>query len=1118
MQKDKAPDSNFDADPTWYKDAVIYQLHVKSFYDGTGDGIGDFKGLSQKLDYLQDLGITAIWLLPFYPSPLRDDGYDIADYRSIHPDYGSMRDFREFLRKAHERGIRVITELVINHTSDQHPWFQAARRSPAGSRSREWYVWSDTPDRYTDTRIIFRDFETSNWTWDPVAKAYYWHRFYSHQPDLNFDNPHVQRAIFNTLDFWMNLGVDGFRIDAVPYLFEREGTNCENLPETHEFVKKLRAHVDLKYKNRMLLAEANQWPEDAAAYFGKNDEFHMAFHFPLMPRLYMALQMEDSFPILDILEQTPAIYESCQWAIFLRNHDELTLEMVTDEERDYMYRVYAHDPKMRINQGIRRRLAPLLGNHRRRIELMNALLFSMPGTPIVYYGDEIGMGDNIHLGDRDGVRTPMQWTFDRNAGFSWTNPQALFLPVNISPEYHFEVANVEVQQQNPHSILWWMKRIIMLRKRFKAFSRGSIEFIRPDNHHILAFIRRYTDQNLLVVVNLSRFVQFVELDLSAYQGMIPVELFGRTRFPAIGSRPYFLSMGPHDFYWFYLSGTASETEETKTVSGAELPELSVSSCNNLFTGKNKARIEEIFSAVIRRTRWFGGKARIIKQLLITDVFPLAKSDVPRSILFVQVSYTSGDFETYVLPVTCTEASAADEIFRDNPWAAIAWLKLKNKESMVLLHDGLADRGFCNMLLKMFDRRQRIQVGNGEIGAVTTSAFASLKRELPDPAPTLVIDSEQSNTSVIFGSHLILKIIRRLTPGLNPDFEIGSYLTEKKFPHTPQLAGAIEFYPAKGEPMTLATLHELVIHQSDAWRYALDQLTVFFENALAGKEQYAAFAAGSAPSIEQIPEILPAESFEVIGSFIESARLLGNRTAQMHGVLAAAEKGSRFEPEPFTKLYQRSLYQSLRAGANKTLALLRRNIDSLPAEIHSDAKAVLEREKDIQNAYKPILDRKISILRIRCHGDYHLGQVLYTGKDFQIIDFEGEPVKPISERKIKRTALRDVAGMLRSFHYAAYSALFSLKRKGIIQDADEPFLKSCAVQWYEWVRTIFLQAYLAEAKAEAGNFLPENIGDFKLLLEIFLLDKAIYEVSYELNNRPEWVTIPLRGILELLSNP
>ena len=528
---------------TWYKDAIIYEVHVRAFFDSVTDGIGDFGGLTQRLPYLEDLGVTAVWLLPFCPSPLRDDGYDIADYTDVHPSYGTLKDFQRFLREAHRRGLRVITELVLNHTSDQHVWFQRSRRAAPGTRWRNFYVWSDTPEKYRDARIIFKDFETSNWTWDPLAKAYYWHRFYSHQPDLNWDNPEVRDAMYAAMDFWFDLGVDGLRLDAVPYLFERSGTNCENLPETHEALRELRKHVDGKYSDRMLLAEANQWPEDAVAYFGNGDECHMAFHFPLMPRLFMALRMEDRYPITDILKLTPPIPENCQWAMFLRNHDELTLEMVTDEERDYMYRTYARDREMRINLGIRRRLAPLLENDRPRIEMMNALLFSLPGTPVIYYGDEIGMGDNIFLGDRNGVRTPMQWSSDRNAGFSRANPQRLYLPVNIDPEYHYETINVEAQQNNPHSLLWFTKRLIQQRKQFQAFGRGTLEFLYPGNRKVLAFIRQYGDEKLLVVANLSRFTQCVELELAGHEGWSRWKCLDGPNFPPSPTAPICFRLG-----------------------------------------------------------------------------------------------------------------------------------------------------------------------------------------------------------------------------------------------------------------------------------------------------------------------------------------------------------------------------------------------------------------------------------------------------------------------------------------------------------------------------------------------------------------------------------------------
>src|SRR5437588_4310186 len=608
-------------DPLWYKDAIIYELHVKTFYDSDGDGMGDFRGLIEKLDFLQELGITAIWLLPFYPSPLRDDGYDIADYYDVNPNYGTVEDFRAFLDAAHQRGLRVITELVINHTSDQNPWFQKSRRALPGSAEREFYVWSETPEKYKDARIIFKDFETSNWAWDPVAKAYYWHRFYSHQPDLNFDNPAVLEVLEKVCDFWLALGVDGLRLDAIPYLYEREDTSCENLPETHEYLRKLRAHVDAQFPNRMLLAEANQWPEDAVAYFGKGDESHMNFHFPLMPRMFMALQMEDRFPIIDILDQTPAVPDGCQWAMFLRNHDELTLEMVTDEERDYMYRVYANDPTARINLGIRRRLAPLLANSRRKIELLNILLCSLPGTPVLYYGDEIGMGDNFYLGDRNGCRTPMQWSPDRNAGFSKANPQQLYLPITIDPEYHYEAVNVENQQKNLSSLLWWTRRVIAMRKNFKAFSRGSLEFLYPDNAKVLAFLRRYENETIVVVVNLSRFAQAAELDLSRFAGCALMDMFSQNYFPPIGKSPYVITLGPHSHYWFVLhSATAASvaSKERKISMLTAAPNVGAL----LDNGQCAAIEREVLPGYIRSCRWFGAKARTIRQMRIAEQIPV----------------------------------------------------------------------------------------------------------------------------------------------------------------------------------------------------------------------------------------------------------------------------------------------------------------------------------------------------------------------------------------------------------------------------------------------------------------------------------------------------------------
>ena len=538
-------------DDLWYKDAIFYELHVKAYSDGNGDGLGDFPGLMGRLDYLQSLGVDCVWLLPMYPSPFRDDGYDISDYCAIHPGYGTLDDFRAFLAAAHERGLRVITELVLNHTSDQHPWFKEARSSPA-SPKRGYYVWSDTDDRYRGVRIIFRDTEMSNWAWDPVSKAYYWHRFFSHQPDLNFDNPAVREEMWRVMRFWLEIGVDGFRVDAVPYLVEREGTSCENLPETHEVVRELRRRMDAEFPGRMLLAEANMWPEDVRPYFGDGDGFHMAFHFPLMPRMFMALRLEDRKPLVEIVERTPAIPASCQWSLFLRNHDELTLEMVTDAERDYMYGEYAKDPVARLNLGIRRRLAPLLEGDRRRIELMKALLLSLPGSPVLYYGDEIGMGDNVYLGDRNGVRTPMQWTGGWNGGFSTADPERLYQPLISNPVYGYQAVNVESQRRQENSLLNWTRRLIQVRRSTRVFGRGAIEFLNPANHRVLAYVRSVDSEKVLVVNNLSGTAQAVELDLRGLAGAIPIEMFGRSLFPRIRERPYVMTLGPYDFFWFRL--------------------------------------------------------------------------------------------------------------------------------------------------------------------------------------------------------------------------------------------------------------------------------------------------------------------------------------------------------------------------------------------------------------------------------------------------------------------------------------------------------------------------------------------------------------------------------------
>jgi maltose alpha-D-glucosyltransferase / alpha-amylase len=1107
--------SVFSDDPLWYKDAIVYELHIRAFSDSQGDGVGDFLGLTEKLDYLEDLGVTALWLLPFYPSPLKDDGYDISDYTSIQPIYGNMHDFRTFVDEAHRRGLRVIIELVINHTSDQHSWFQRARRAAPGSRWRDFYVWSDTPERYQEARIIFQDSEYSNWTWDQVARAYYWHRFYSHQPDLNYDNPAVRRAIFRIMDFWLRLGVDGLRVDAVPYLYEREGTNCENLPETHAFLKELRQHVDAKFKNRMLLAEANQWPEDAAAYLGDGDEFHMAFHFPLMPRMFMAIRMEDRFPIIDILQQTPPIEENCQWAVFLRNHDELTLEMVTDEERDYMYRMYASDPAARLNLGIRRRLAPLLNNDRKKIELMNGLLFSLPGTPVIYYGDEIGMGDNFYLGDRNGVRTPMQWSPDRNAGFSHANPQKLYLPPIIDPEYHYESINVENQQNNPDSLLWWMKRTMALRKRFKAFGRGTLEFLQPQNRKVLAFLRRYEDEVILVVANLSHAAQQTQLDLAEFQGWAPVELFGRAEFAPITEDRYSLTLGPHAFYWFSLQSEVAGPVRLRALPPEDvgvLPTLAETE-RNLFQKKNWFVLEAVLLDYIRGRRWFRGKARESWGAQILDVVPVPFVTSIAYFVLIEVEYTEGEAETYVLPLTTTSVEQKEQILSEYPHALIAHLKPAGKggDGEKLLLDALFDNGFCSYLLRTVDRRRRFEGQAGEISASPTRVLRTARGPAGTSLEPALIQAEQSNTSIVYGDALILKLFRRIEDGVNPDVEMGRFLTEKmSFPHIPPLAGTIEYRKKRGKPASLALLHAFVANEGDAWQYTMDSLNHYFQYVLVHPTvQVPPISQKNLLHLLQEP---PALAQETIGPYLISAQLLGRRTAELHVALASAPDDPDFAPEPFSVIYQNSLYHAMRGFTIQTLQLLREQLRELPEELGEDAQQVLDSEESIISRFRLIRHRKISAARIRCHGDYHLGQVLYTGKDFVIIDFEGEPARSLSERRIKKSPLVDVAGMIRSFHYAAHTALLH-QASLALKPEDLPALEHWAQFWYIWVSSSFLTSYLDGV--EQARLLPEDPEQLRALLDAYLLEKAVYEIGYELNNRPDWLKVPLQGILQLM---
>ena len=1109
----------------WYKDAVIYELHVRAFADSDGDGVGDFAGLTSKLDYLQELGVTAIWLLPFYPSPLRDDGYDIADYRGVNPQYGRMRDVRRFVREAHRRGLRVITELVLNHTSDQHPWFQKARRDKPGGKWRDFYVWSDDPTRYAEARIIFQDFETSNWTWDSVAKQYYWHRFYSHQPDLNFENPDVHKALFETVDFWFEAGVDGMRLDAVPYLYEEEGTNCENLPRTHEFLRRLRARVDEKFPGRMLLAEANQWPEDAIAYFGEGDECHMSFHFPLMPRLFMSIRMEDRFPVIDILDQTPGIPESCQWALFLRNHDELTLEMVTDEERDYMYRVYATDRQARVNLGIRRRLAPLLSNDRRKIELMHALLFALPGTPVLYYGDEIGMGDNIYLGDRDAVRTPMQWSADRNAGFSRANPQSLFLPVIIDPEYHFETVNVESQSGNLSSLLWWTKRLIALRKGYRVFGHGDIEFLSPENPKVLAFTRTLGEERVLVVANLSRFVQPVQLDLSEHGGSTPIEMFGQTRFPRISPEDeYPLTLGPHAFYWFLLE-PPEESEGVGEDSGgrAEAASLELRTTPAKWFSTDAAHrwLERRLRTELPAKRWFAGKALTIRSLRVVDAVPLpariGANEGAASLLIVRVEYVDGDDETYALPLILTTPERAERVFELTASHVLANVRERGADRRWVLCDGMADPSVGEGMLDMLSKGRKARGSKGELAATKSVAFRKRGGPVKDMRASL-LNAEQSNTSAIFDDAYIMKLYRRVEQGLNPELEIGRHLTEdSSFTHAPRLAGAVEFQPDKGgEALTVAIVQEYVPNESDAWRRTLDQTRQFLDRVVAMAEHpEPRLSSGTLLDLtRRAPE---EETAELIGqNVLTEANLLGTRTAELHAALADSAD-DHFKPEPFSRLYQRALYQSMRNGAARSVQLLRRRVGTLDEATEREARSVLAREKQIMELLRRVTTHRLNVVRIRCHGDYHLGQVLWTGRDYVIIDFEGEPARPLSERRLKRSPMADVAGMLRSYQYAAYSGVRGMIARGELSagSSDLPRIERWAKLWESHVSGAFLRGYLDSASDAAVPFVPGDEPGVRTMLEAWLVSKAMYEVNYELNNRPDWVSIPLRGILEIL---
>ncbi len=1092
-------------DPLWYKDAIIYELHVRAFKDSNADGVGDFPGLIQKLDYLRDLGVTCIWLLPFFPSPLKDDGYDISDYLGVHPMYGTVEDFRNFLAAAHDRDMQVMIEMVVNHTSDQHPWFQAARQSPRGSVERDFYVWSDTEQNYKDARIIFSDTERSNWTWDPVAEQYYWHRFFSHQPDLNYDNPKVVEEIIKIMSHWLDMGVDALRVDAIPYLVERDGTSCENLPETHAVIKNWRREIDTGYAGRMLLAEANQWPTDVRPYFGDGDECHMAFHFPLMPRIYMALRQEDRLPITDIISQTPEIPESCQWGLFLRNHDELTLEMVTNDERDYMYLAYSADPRMRLNLGIRRRLAPLVDNNRRRVELLNSLLLSFPGTPIIYYGDEIGMGDNIYLGDRNGVRTPMQWNGDRNAGFSTATPARLYSPVVMDPVWGYEAINVEAQQDDPSSLLNWMRNMIALRKLFAVFGRGRIEFLDPPNRKILAYLRQYQDEQVLCVANLSRFAQPVDLDLSKLEGLTPVEMLGYVDFPVIGQQPYRFTMAPYSFLWLELQ-RREDAAEVSSVVTEQAPLNATNGWGDIFEGAGAQRLETVnLPEFFPKQRWFAGKSRQIKATNIVDWAPVITS---RSALaMVEVRFESGTPDIYLTTLAMTFGDAAEEIQRTAPNAIIT--PIVSGREPGLLHEGVFDDETCAALFSLIANGQELNARHTRISGVRGKVFPEVQGSAETPLSVRRGSAEQSNTSILYGDRFILKLFRRLERGSNPDAEIGRYLTENtSFRQIPPFAGSIECTAADAGPSTLGMLQGLVANEGDGWKWTLEELNRYFETCapIAFPERM-----NSEPKdpveLSEAPTSRLARDH--IGIYLDSATTLGRRTAEMHLALASPTNDPAFAPEPMAAQDLETLLVDLRQHATKVFDLLKEHVSFLPDEVVEDAAEVLSKRRRILDQFNGLRLDKLRTLRTRIHGDYHLGQVLKVKTDFVILDFEGEPARPLSYRRAKQCPLKDVAGMLRSFSYAVHVSLLNYTAR---HNEDVTRLEPWALLWERSVATEFLRAY--RDSAQDAEFLPINGADFRKLLDIFLLDKALYEVLYEMNSRPAWLRIPLMGILSL----
>ncbi|MEG6510227.1 maltose alpha-D-glucosyltransferase [Methyloligella sp. 2.7D] len=1082
-------------DSHWYQNAIIYELHVKAFFDSNGDGVGDFAGLLKKLDYIAELGVTAVWLLPFYPSPLRDDGYDIAEYTAINETYGTMRDFRQFVAEAHARGIRVITELVVNHTSDQHPWFQRARNAKPSSRYRDYYVWSDTDQKYQDTRIIFLDTEVSNWTWDPVAQSYFWHRFYSHQPDLNYDNPRVLADIMKVMRYWLDIGVDGLRLDAVPYLIERDGTNNENLPQTHDILKQFRAEIDANYSDRMLLAEANQWPEDTRPYFGDGDECHMAFHFPLMPRIYMSLAREDRYPITDIINQTPNIPEHCQWAIFLRNHDELTLEMVTDSERDYLWQTYATEQRARLNLGIRRRLAPLLDNDRRKIELLNGLLLSMPGTPVIYYGDELGMGDNFYLGDRDGVRTPMQWSSDRNGGFSRADPQRLFLPPIMDPIYGYQSLNVEAQEKDPHSLLNWTKRMIAVRKSHHAFGQGSLTFLYPSNRKVLAYLREHDGDTILCVFNLSRTAQAVELDLSEKRGHIPVEMTGRSIFPAIGTLPYLLTMPAYGFYWFDLTEAAS-LAMTVEPEPEPLPELETVVLakgwalveSHLTDPKRQERfMRTLLPAYVHNQRWFQPK-----EARIREAKPLVFGELPRGrdesflLLGLDLDLSNETEPRYFLPLA--QEWGEHNLHYENPAMPYTLAKIRRGPRAGVVQEAAASPDFARTVVKAMQRGETLPANNGSLRLHNSRWLTEI--EYRDDDPVRPVTAEQTNTGIVVGQTTMLKLYRQLRQGIQPEIELGRYLSFADFANVPSLLGSMEHVDTEGNVTALAAAFAHIPNQGDGWSVIVDALERELEDARFAEEMREDSKSGLPYSLSLI-------------------KVIGKRTAELHRTLAANTEDPAFAPEPVTQDDLDRWIDRLHARTADIFELLNRIEPNLDENSRRAVDDLLSMREVLVERLERLLPKGSQSQKIRVHGDYHLSQVLIAQADIYIVDFEGELNKSLEERRAKAPPARDIATMLRSFDYAATMAIEGLRQAGVGQP-DE--IEERALIWRQSASRTFLEAYTA-VLVEAGDTTLDNSA--QELLPFFLADKLLYEITYEALNRPAWLWVPIKAAMELI---